>query len=167
MRSPAGSLVETDELVGRRWKLSELPGRIIALDYGRRRVGVAITDPSRTIATPLGVARFARGREEEIPERLLEWIREFRPTEILIGIPLHMDGTESEMAEEARALAGRLAATTGLPVVERDERLTTVDARRAMREMGMPRRKRREKGRDDMVAAALLLRGHLDAKNRC
>jgi len=128
---------------------------------------VAVTDPSRTIASPLGVVQVAKGRAEETPPRLLEWVRQLEPTQILIGIPLHMDGTESEMATEARRFAARLADVTGLPVVERDERLTTVDAQRAMRAMGMPLRKRRQKGRDDMIAAALLLRGHLDATNKC
>ena len=99
----------------------------MALDYGRRRIGVAATDPSRTIASP-HVAIKNADPPAEPPQGLLNLLRDLAPAVVVVGIPVNMDGTSGEMASEARLFASRLAALSGLEVVERDERLTSYEA---------------------------------------
>lgn len=101
------------------------------------------------------------GDPDEPPDELLELLRSLEPAVVVVGIPRHMDGSEGEMAEEARAFGRRIAETADLEVVEWDERLSTEGARRAMIEGGASRRKRRERGAADRVAAAILLKAYL------
>lgn len=138
-------------------------GRFMALDYGRRRIGVAVTDPTRTIATPRGVVEQPRRRPRatEVPEELLRLVRELEPAAIVVGIPYSMDGTAGEMAEEVRAFAGALEEATGVRIIEWDERLSTARAEREIIGMDLPRRRRREKGRTDQMAATLILSAYL------
>lgn len=102
-----------------------------------------------------------RGTAGEPPTELVTLIAKLNPAVIVIGIPLHMDGSEGEMAAEARRFGRRLGERTGVRVVERDERLTSVEAERRLRETGARRRARKRKGRADMVAAAILLEDYL------
>lgn len=97
------------------------------------------------------------------PRALLDLIAELEPNEIVLGIPLRMDGTAGDMAREARAFGRELAEQTGLSVVEWDERLSTTAAERELRQAA-PKRVREEKGLADMVAAALLLRSYLQRR---
>lgn len=92
---------------------------------------------------------------------LLDLIREIEPSEIVVGIPVRMDGTEGDMAREARRFGRALAEATDLPVVEWDERLSTARAEREILGSGLPRGRREEKGLSDRVAASLILRGYL------
>jgi putative Holliday junction resolvase len=132
------------------------PGRIVALDYGRRRVGVAASDPLRIIAKPR--AAVAAGSPPMEPSReLLDLLAELEPGVIVLGIPLNMDGSEGEMALEAREFGRRLFAACAIPIRERDERLSTVEAERTIRQLGLPKHKREQKGLRDMMAAAVLL----------
>ena len=132
----------------------------MALDYGRRRIGVAATDPSRTIASP-HVALKNADPPAEPPQSLLNLLMDLAPAVVVVGIPVNMDGTSGEMAAEARMFASRLATLSGLEVVERDERLTSHEASEMIREMALSARKRREKGLKDMLAATLLLREYM------
>ncbi len=132
----------------------------MALDYGRRRIGVAVSDPLRTIASPHSTVVNADPPMEP-PTALLHLLTDLEPELVLVGMPIHMDGTEGEMAAEGRRFATRLAALTGLRVVERDERLTSFEADELLRGMELPRRRRREKGLRDMLAATLLLKDFL------
>ncbi len=75
----------------------------------------------------------------------------------MVGVPLNMDGTEGEMAREARKFALQLGAAAGVPIVERDERLSSVEAERTIHELGLPKKKRQNRGLRDMIAAAVLL----------
>jgi len=140
--------------------LSSRPGRIAALDYGRRRIGVAVSDPGRVLASPHSTIEH-RSPAGEPPGALLELLKQLAPTEVLIGIPLNMDGSEGAMVSEARKFGTRIGEILGLPVTERDERLSSVEADRRLREAGVSRSKRREKGRRDMIAAAVLLEDFL------
>jgi putative Holliday junction resolvase len=92
----------------------------------------------------------------------LELVRESEPAAIVVGIPIQLDGSEGEMAAEAREFGRRLAAASGVAVVGWDERLTSARARRSLAETGR-RGKRKRKGEEDMMAAAHLLRGYMDA----
>ena len=133
----------------------------MALDYGRRRIGVAASDPLRTIASP-HVAMKNADPSTEPPQGLLNLLRDLAPVVVIVGIPVHMDGTFGEMATEARAFAARLSALSGLPVVERDERLTSYEAEEMLRDMNLSRRRRQEKGLKDMLAATVLLKEYLE-----
>ena len=92
----------------------------------------------------------------------MELVREAGPVAIVVGIPIQMDGSEGEMAAEAREFGRRLGEVSGVPVVGWDERLTSARARRSLAETGR-RGKRIRKGEEDMMAAAHLLRGYMDA----
>lgn len=135
-------------------------GRIVALDYGRRRIGVAVSDPGRILASPHSTIEH-RAPAGEPPPALLELLKQLGPTEVLIGLPLNMDGSEGVMVVEARQFGARIGAMLDLPVTERDERLSSVEADRRLLDSGLSRSKRREKGRRDMVAAAILLEDFL------
>lgn len=132
----------------------------MGLDYGRRRIGVAVSDPTRTIASPRAAVPNADPPTRP-PEALLDLLEEIEPREIVVGIPLRMDGTEGDMAREARAFGREITERTGIPVVEWDERLSTAAAERELRRSASKRQRREEKGLSDMVAASLLLRGYL------
>ncbi len=141
----------------------------MALDYGRRRIGVAISDPTRTIASPRGVIERPAGGEAARtlpPRELIELVGQVRPSVIVVGIPLSMDGSAGDMAREARAFATRLRETTGTPTAEWDERLTTARAEREIRALGLRRSRRREKGRSDEMAATLMLTDYLRSAAR-
>ncbi len=132
----------------------------MALDYGRRRIGVAVTDPGRVLAAPHSTLD-NRARPGEPPESLLVLLREIEAVEVVVGIPFNMDGSEGPMAEEARRFARRIGEETGLPVHERDERLSSVEAERRIEELALPKGKRRDRGRRDMMAASVLLEDFL------
>ena len=134
---------------------------MVALDYGRRRIGVAASDPLRTIASP-HVAMKNADPPTEPPQGLLNLLKDLAPVMVIVGIPIHMDGSFGEMAAEARAFAARLTALSGLQVLERDERLTSYEAEEMLREMDLSRRRRQEKGLKDMLAATVLLREYLE-----
>jgi len=142
----------------------------MALDYGRRRIGVAVSDPTRTIATPRGAIERLAGRGPDDatrpPDALVALVRELRPSVVVVGIPLSMDGTAGEMAREARAFAARLEEATGIPTAEWDERLTTARAEREIRALGLRRSRREEKGRSDEMAATLMLTEYLRSVTR-
>jgi putative Holliday junction resolvase len=134
----------------------------MALDYGRRRIGIAISDPTCTIATPGGFIERARNaKPKNVPQSLLEMVSEFNPSTILVGIPFAMDGLAGPMAEEVRTFAEAVKKATEIPTVEWDERLTTAQAEREIQAMGLSREKRREKGRTDEMAAMLMLSAYL------
>jgi putative Holliday junction resolvase len=122
---------------------------------------VAATDPSRTIASPHVTMKNADPPTEP-PRGLLNLLKDLAPAVVVVGIPVNMDGTVGEMATEAKKFAARLTELSGLPVVERDERLTSFEADEMLRQMNLPQRKRREKGLKDMLAATLLLKEYLE-----
>jgi len=122
---------------------------------------VAVTDPARTIASP-HVTMKNHDPPMEPPTGLLRLLQDLDPGIVVVGIPVNMDGSVGEMASEARKFAARLALLSGRHVIERDERLTSYEADEMLREMVLPRRKRREKGLRDMLAATLLLREYLE-----
>jgi len=149
-------------------------GRIVALDYGRRRIGVAVSDPFQLIATPHTTVRWRMPERTNAdsdpeaalspPQELLTLIADLRPIEILLGIPLKLDGSEGEMAREARRFGTCLERACGLPVVEWDEALTSWEAEQTLTELGVRRGKRRDRGRTDRTAAAILLRNYLASR---
>lgn len=133
-------------------------GPVLGLDYGGRRIGMAVSDAQRGFAFPLGCLERGARREPDLAA-LREICRERAVTRVVVGLPLHLDGRAGPEAEAARAFAGRLAAATGLPVDLLDERWTTREAERALRDA--PRKRRGRGGEVDAVAATLILRSYL------
>src|SRR5690349_8213564 len=137
-------------------------GRILALDWGLVRIGLALSDETQTLASPLETLVRRRGKRLPMP-RLLELLAAHGPVVgIVAGLPLTAEGDEGESAIESRMLAESVAARTGLPLELWDERLTTARALRAVREQGGSTRGRKEDV--DALAAAVLLQHFLDAR---
>jgi putative Holliday junction resolvase len=134
-------------------------GRLLGVDYGTVRVGLAISDPDRKIAFPLTTCT-RRGRDADAA-----WFRDVVAREdvngLVVGLPVHTSGREGQKAGEARAYGAWLVEVTGLPIVFFDERFTTVMAESALWEAGLTHKKR--KARRDRVAAQMLLQAYLDA----
>jgi len=135
-------------------------GRTIALDYGERRIGVALSDPTRTIASPLVTLQRRAGKRPPWPE-IARLIEENEVDEAVVGLPLDLAGDESEWTAEVRRFGDDLARRTGLPVHWIDERMTSVMAERSVRGMGLKKSQREQKERIDSAAAALILEGWL------
>jgi putative Holliday junction resolvase len=140
-------------------------GRTIALDYGERRIGVALSDPTRTIGSPLATLERKAGKRPPWPE-IRRLIEENEVDEAVVGLPLGLDGEEGPWAAEVRAFGADLERRTGLPVHWIDERMTSVRAERVVRGMGLKRSQREEKGRVDATAAALILESYLTHRRR-
>lgn len=105
-------------------------GRLLAVDWGEKRIGLAVTDPDRRIAQPLATLTRRRGRR--FPMRALRaHLDEYRPVGVIVGLPLEADGSEGPSARAARETAELIAEKTGLPVVLLDERMTTARAAEA------------------------------------
>lgn len=139
--------------------------RILGIDYGERRIGLAVTDPTRTIASPLATLVRRLGKRPPWAE-LLEVVREQEVTEVVIGLPLALSGDEDEWAAEVRAFGDQVAKRTGLPIHWVDERLSSVMAEQAVRSMGLRKSQREEKERVDAAAAAIVLRAFLARQSR-
>jgi putative holliday junction resolvase len=133
--------------------------RRIALDIGARRIGVAVSDPSGSVATPLTVLDARLLERDRRP--LIRIVEDYEPGEIIVGLPLTLAGDEGPQAALVKVTVRRLIEPLGIPVVYHDERLTSGQAERSMAEAGADSRARR--GAVDQVAASLLLQGYLDA----
>jgi putative Holliday junction resolvase len=140
-----------------------MKGRVLALDLGERRIGLAVSDEEAGFAFPAGYHERS-GRARDL-EALRVLAAEQGVVRILVGLPLLLDGREGKGAVAAREFASALGAATSLPVELVDERLTTREAEHALREA--PSRTRRgRKHVIDAMAATLLLRRWLDARGR-
>jgi putative Holliday junction resolvase len=136
--------------------------RIMALDAGNKRIGVALSDPTGTLAQGITVVRH-RSREADAAA-LADLARENEVVEIVVGLPLLLSGKAGEQARGARRLGAEVGKASGLPVVYWDERLTTAAAHRLMHEAGIPGKKHAE--RIDAAAAELILQNYLDWRGR-
>lgn len=134
------------------------PRRILAIDYGRKRIGLALSDELQLTAQPLLVLKRANRRDDL--RRLRDICRKQGVARILVGHPLHMTGEAGEMADEAARFAARLHKELGIEVDLVDERLTSWEAGQMMAEAGSARQ-RKESSLDD-VAAAIFLREYLE-----
>ncbi len=130
--------------------------RVLGVDYGRRRTGLALSDPGRRLASPAGVIR-SRGLED-LASRIDRFARENDALTIVMGHPRHMDGRPGDLADDVDRLA-RLLESRGLRVILRDEGLTSWDARQRLREGGETRPR---KERIDEAAATVILQDYLE-----
>jgi len=134
--------------------------RIMALDVGVRRIGVAISDPTGSMAQPLKV--IDRQRNDAEIESIVELAEEFGVSEVVVGLPLTMMGEIGPQAEEVLEYIDKLKGRIKAPINTWDERLTTVSAERALVESDIRRKRRKQVV--DKVAATLILQGYLDSK---
>jgi putative Holliday junction resolvase len=132
--------------------------RLMGLDYGTKRVGVALSDETHMLAHPhavLPAEPFA-----QLVASLKALIQEKQVVKIVVGVPRNMDGTEGDSAKNAREFIARLKETLAVPIATVDERMTTLQASRQLQEAGKNTKK--QKGTIDAAAAAVLLQTHLD-----
>ncbi|PKQ16171.1 MAG: Holliday junction resolvase RuvX [Actinobacteria bacterium HGW-Actinobacteria-7] len=134
--------------------------RVIGLDIGEKRIGVAVSDPSQTVASPLVVLDAARVRGDA--RELLRLVEDYEAGCIVVGLPLSLDGTEGPQATHVRVVAARLASVIPIPFEYFDERHSSSQARRALTLGGVS--ERRQRGAVDSVAAALFLQNYLDSR---
>ncbi|OLE57334.1 MAG: hypothetical protein AUG13_04545 [Chloroflexi bacterium 13_1_20CM_2_59_7] len=151
-------------------------GAILSIDYGRARMGLAIADSNARMARPLGTLE--RVNRNEDMRRLRELVREHGVRQILVGLPLRLDGTRGEMAEEAERFAQRVRKQIGVPVEMMDERLTTWEAERLLEETqgrfmheeksagAKNKKKAPSKVTVDSVAAAVILKEYLERQEQ-
>lgn len=132
--------------------------RILGIDYGRVRVGIALSDPLNLIASGLTVLN----NSPKLISEIGELIRRYGVGIVVVGLPLTLAGGKGEMALEVERFADELAASTGVRVVRSDERFSSRQAGRTMIEMGVPKKRRREKHRVDLMASAIILQHYLD-----
>ena len=134
--------------------------RIMAIDYGDAHTGVALSDPTGFLT---GTTTTIHSRKAEVVlEELQKLVQEYQVTELVMGFPRNMDGTEGPRAQLYREFAQRVEEVTGLKPVLWDERRTTVDAHRILFEAGKNAKKRKKTV--DAVAASLILEGYLDRR---
>ena len=136
--------------------------RILAVDPGSKRIGLALSDPTETIAQAL--ATVPAEPVESLPARVAAVARTHAAERLIVGLPLRLDGTHGPEAAAARSLADAIRRESGLPVELVDERLTTAAAERALIAGGVKREQRRQG--IDRVAATMLLQSHLDYRRR-
>jgi putative Holliday junction resolvase len=134
-------------------------GRVMALDVGGRRIGVALSDPTRVLASPLTTLR-AEPRERALAE-IAALVLRHDVAEVVVGLPLTLSGEIGPQAQLVKEFAERLQQTLSVPVHLFDERLTTVAAERMMLDLGMKPEQR--KAKIDEVAASIILQDFLDA----
>ena len=137
--------------------------RALGIDYGLRRIGLALSDPTGTIASPLETLVRRAGKRPPITK--LETIARERDVEhLVVGLPLSLAGNETAWCGEVRSVGERLAVRLSLEVSFVDERMTSVRAERAVQASGLPKRKREDKRRIDAAAAQLILQTWLDKR---
>ena len=132
--------------------------RILAIDYGSRRIGLALSDPTGTLARPLPF--LPAKADAKLAREIALLVEKEQAALILLGLPRHMNGSLGEAAAKVQAFAAVLEKATPAPVKLIDERLSTIQASRQLQEAGQDTRKQR--GRIDSAAAAVLLQGYLD-----
>ena len=136
-------------------------GRLLAVDWGERRIGLALSDESRTLAQPL--TTLTRRAGKRFPMRqLLTLLDSHSVAAVVVSLPLAADGSEGPPARQARALADDIGRRSGRPVDLWDERMTTARVLQAVRELGGSTRSRKEDV--DALAATVLLQHYLDAR---
>ncbi len=136
--------------------------RTLGIDFGLRFIGLAISDESGIIARPIG--KYERKGEEAEREFFRDLIRKWEINEIVIGNPLHMDGRISESSKKCLEFACWLKENFSLEPILWDERLTTVQAERILKDSGMSRKKR--KNFVDKISAVIILQSYLDSKRK-
>jgi putative holliday junction resolvase len=138
---------------------SSMPGRLAGIDYGTVRIGIAVTDPEQRLASPL--ENYTRRGEATDADFFRRLAAEERIARFIVGLPIHLDGRESQKSSEARKFGEWLGKVTNVPVVFFDERFTSTEAEHYLAAAKMTKKKR--KARLDMLAAQILLTAYLES----
>ncbi len=136
--------------------------RILGIDYGDARIGLAVSDESETLASPLGTYKSQSMRKDV--DHIAALIKEKNIASVVIGLPINMDGSMGERVNKTRSFGTVLQKVSGVEVVYKDERLTTVSAERTLIECNVRREKRKQV--IDTLSAQIILQSYLDAKKR-
>jgi putative pre-16S rRNA nuclease len=136
-------------------------GRLLAVDWGEKRIGLALSDPTQTLAQPLATLTRRAGRRFPM-KALREHVDVHHPAGIVVGLPLEGSGAEGPAARAAREMGTAIARSTGLPIDFLDERMTTSRVRQTVTELGGKTRGR--EGEVDRLAATVLLQGYLELR---
>lgn len=136
--------------------------RILGIDYGDARIGLAFSDPSQTLASPFQVVRTQKNLADTV-NAILEATKTYTFEKIVVGLPLLLSGKESAMTTSVRAFATFLEEKSGLPVVLQDERLTSREVERVLKESNLKRKARVR--HLDRLSATLILQTYLDASH--
>ena len=134
--------------------------RILGIDYGDKRIGLALSDPLGIIASGLGV--YGSTTMTKDIDAIAAIAKQNDAKIIVIGLPINMDGTEGERASKTRAFGKNLSKVSGLEVIYKDERLTTISAHKAMTDVGVA--KKNQYKSVDTISAQLILQSYLDSK---
>lgn len=133
--------------------------RVLAIDFGTVRIGTALSDELGMFARPYEVITFSK----EAPAAVAELVRASGATAVVLGMPYALDGSETEMTRRTKNFAEKLRPLLACPLVEWDEAYSSRTAGTLMRDAGMRRKRRRQKGKTDTWAAAVILQGYLDS----
>lgn len=137
----------------------ELRKPLLAIDYGNKKIGLAISSPDHKISMPHSI--ITAGGDREKLQRIIDFIVKSNICAIVVGLPVNMDGTSSSQAKIVTSFVNKLAKGTNLPIYLQDERLTSRAADNMLKDMGFNRRQRNQ--RDDMAAASLILETVLES----
>lgn len=138
------------------------PGRLAGIDYGTVRIGIAVTDSRRTLASPY--ENYNRRSPDQDARRFRQLVQEERIAKFVVGLPVHLSGGESQKSREARAFGQWLEETTGVPVEYFDERYTSAEAEAFL--LGAELTSKQRKRRLDMLAAQIMLSAYLESTRR-
>lgn len=141
--------------------MGDEPGRLLGVDYGAKRIGLALSDPTRTLASPYATLTRRSGKRPPWTD-LKRVVEEQEVSEIVVGLPLSLAGDEGDWCAEVREFGRKLGERTDRPIHFQDERMTSVLAESAIRQIGLPKSKRESKERIDAAAAAILLQNYID-----
>jgi len=136
----------------------EIKGRIMGIDFGSKRIGISISDPTLTIAYGLSVLE----NDGKVFDKIGEICHQYNVALIVIGLPLKLNGKYSSKTEEVLKFVEKLRGKLSIKIVQWDERFTTKVAQSAKIEMNMKKKDRKKKGTDDMIASTLILQSYLD-----
>ncbi|HZY09811.1 MAG TPA: Holliday junction resolvase RuvX [Bacteroidota bacterium] len=132
--------------------------RILGIDYGARRIGIAVSDPLRIIAQGITVVE----NSPELHDHLRQLIKEYNIEKIVVGMPLSLKGEQGSQAGKVEQFIAQLKNNFGLEVIEIDERFTSRIAQQTIRSLGVSKKRRQMKEKVDQIAAALILQDYLD-----
>ncbi|MBI4548088.1 MAG: Holliday junction resolvase RuvX [Ignavibacteriae bacterium] len=136
--------------------------RILGIDYGSRRIGISISDPLNIIARAIKVIP----NSPQVIAQIKRLVEEFDVEKIVVGMPLTLRGNKGAKAKEVEQFIRLLENEFHLDIIRYDERFTTHTAKQTLRDMGVQKKQRRNKGTLDEIAAALILQGYLDSKSK-
>lgn len=139
--------------------MDELPGRILCIDFGEKRIGLAISDPLGITAQPLNL--LVRKDKESDFQEILKLVRELDVTRIVIGLPLNMDGSEGFMVKAVREFSKELEKRSQLEIIEMDERLTSLQASRALNQGALKGKEKKQK--IDSLSAQIILQTYMNS----